>query len=109
MQAVIEVTKWDMDLQPNHTYLLDSDRVHAYIPEGTNEPVYFSKPLRIEVKGRKFKELKINPFKVTTKSTLIEVKGSKGDTYFVDPEKGSCSCSGWKFRGTCKHIKEVLE
>ena len=109
MQAVIEITKWDLDYQPNHTYLLDSDRVHAYIAKGKTEPVYFKNPIRMDMRGRKFQELKINPFKVETKSTLIEVKGSKGDTYYVDPDKGSCSCSGFKFRGTCKHIKEVLK
>lgn len=108
MIAVKEITKWDLDYQPNHTYLLNSDRVHGFIPKGKTEPFYFKNPIRIDMRGRKFKELKINPFKVATKSTLIEVKGSKGDTYFVDPEKGSCSCAGWKFRGTCKHIKDLV-
>lgn len=108
MQAVIEVTKWEMESQPNHTYLLDGDKIMAYIPNGKNEPTYFNRPMRIDQRGRKFTQLKINPFTAQVKSTLIEVKGSKGDTYFVDPEKRSCSCSGFSFRGTCKHIKEVL-
>jgi hypothetical protein len=108
MQAVIEVTKWDMESQPNHTYLLDSDKIHAFIPMGKTEPHYFNTPMKMDMKGRKFQELKINPFKVTTKSTLIEVKGSKGNTYFIDPDKGTCSCSGFKFRGTCKHIKDLV-
>jgi len=109
MQAVIEITKWDLDYQPNHIYLLDSDRVHAFIPKGKTEPFYYKTPIKIDTRGRKFQELKINPFKVKTKSTLIEVKGSKGDTYFIDPDKGSCSCPAHKFRGTCKHIKEVVK
>jgi hypothetical protein len=109
MIAVKEVTKWVMEYQPNHTYLMDSDKAHAYIPLGKTEPVYFTKPLRLDMRGRKFQELKINPFKVETKSSLIEVKGSKGNSYWVDPDKGSCSCPAFKFgKGTCKHIKEVL-
>jgi hypothetical protein len=109
MIAVKEITKWDGESQPNHIYLLDSDRIHAYIPHGKNEPQYFAKPLKMDTRGRKFQELKINPFKVAIKSTLIEVKGSKGDTYYVDPEKGKCSCPAHTFRGTCKHVKEVLK
>jgi hypothetical protein len=109
MQAVIEITKWDMESQPNHTYLLDSDRVHGFIPKGKTEPFYFKNPIRIDMRGRKFQELKINPFKTEIKSTLIEIKGSKGNSYWVDPDKSTCSCPAFKFgKGTCKHIKEVL-
>ena len=109
MQAIKEVTKWDLDFQPNHLYLVDGDKILAFLPFGSKVPTYLSKPLTLDTKGRKFIEEKSHPFLIKSKSTLIEVKGSKGDTYFVDPEKGSCSCSGFKFRGTCKHIKEVLE
>lgn len=110
MQAVIEVTKWEMDSQPNHTYLLDSERIHAFIPKGKTEPHYFNNPIKIDMKGRKFQKLKINPFKVKIKSNLIEVKGSKGNSYWVDPVKGTCSCPAFKFgSGSCKHIKEVLK
>jgi hypothetical protein len=108
MIAVKEVTQWNMDYQPNHTYLLDGDKAHAIISKGKTEPVYFTNPLRLDMRGRKFQELKINPFKVETKSSLIEVKGSKGNSYWVDPDKGSCSCPGFRFKNTCKHIKEVL-
>jgi hypothetical protein len=108
MQAVIEITKWDMESQPNHIYLLDGDKILAYIPNGNTKPTYLNRPMRIDQRGRKFTQLKINPFTAQVKSTLIEVRGSKGDTYFVDPEKGSCSCPAHKFRGTCKHVKDLV-
>lgn len=110
MIAVKEITVWDMDYQPNHTYLLDSDKIIAYIPKGKTEPVYLNRPMKIDQRGRKFQELKISPFKAQVKSTLIEIKGSKGNSYFVDPEKGTCTCPAFKFgKGTCKHTKEVLQ
>jgi hypothetical protein len=109
MKAVQEVTQWDLDYNPNHKYLLDGDRVHAFMARGATEPTYYKTPLRIDTRGRKFMELQVSPFTIQTKSNLIKVMGSKGDTYWVDPDKGSCSCSGFKFRGTCKHIQEVLQ
>lgn len=110
MIAVKEVTQWDMESQPNHTYLLDGDKILAYIPQGKTVPVYLKNPMKMDQRGRKFQELKISPFKAQVKSTLIEIKGSKGNSYFVDPEKGTCTCPAFKFgKGTCKHTKEVLQ
>lgn len=41
-----------------------------------------------------------------TPKVSIEVKGSKGDTYIVTKESGksSCTCPGFSFRRTCKHL-----
>jgi hypothetical protein len=108
MIAVQEVTVWESDIQPNHIYLLDGDRAHAYIAKGTNKVVEFTKPLRLDKKGRKFIELKNNPFSVQVKSVLVKVTGSKGDTYFVDPDNKTCTCNGFTFRGRCKHLDSVI-
>ena len=66
------------------------------------------------------------PFRVINKSTIASidnktveqkdntvktftVKGSKGDSYTVtvSSSKMHCTCSGFQFRKSCKHIKEV--
>lgn len=107
MEAVKEITVWEDNAPINHTYLLDGDKMIAYIRFGDTEPVYFSKPIRIDKRGRKFEKLKTNPFDVRIDSDLIEFKGSKGDTYYVDPVAQTCTCPGFTFRGTCKHVKEL--
>jgi len=66
------------------------------------------------------------PFRVLQKSQIISinnqamehkvteiktftVKGSKGDTYTVTLGSGKshCTCSGFQFRKSCKHVKEA--
>jgi hypothetical protein len=39
----------------------------------------------------------------------VIVQGSKGNTYVVTKENGksSCTCTGFSFRRTCKHIQNV--
>jgi len=107
MEAVREITVWKHHA-PNHTYLLDGANLVAYIKNGTTEPFYFKNPIKgFSRSGRKFEKLKSNPFKVSVKSSLIEVMGSKGSVYYVDPDSKTCTCSGFIFRGACKHIKDL--
>jgi uncharacterized Zn finger protein len=44
---------------------------------------------------------------VFTPSNTKEVKGSKGQTYIINLDENTCTCSGYTFRGACKHIKEL--
>ncbi len=39
----------------------------------------------------------------------VKIKGSKGDEYIVTVGAGkiNCTCSGFQFRRSCKHVKEV--
>ena len=101
------------DSVPNGIYLLDDSKtkMYAFKPRGTGEIKTFKNPIRIDVRGRKFK---INPVQFKTKLKEEEpegrywiVKGSKGDEYKVSEYRGnlSCTCSGFRFRGDCKHIK----
>jgi len=116
MLAVKEVTKWDSEIQANHTYLLDGDKMVAYIKFHKGEPFYFKNPIRIDKRGRKFEELKTSPFKdwakllkahitvTETPSYIKKVAGSKpGVTYEVNTDENTCTCPGFQFRGKCKH------
>lgn len=105
MIALKEITVWADGTTANHTYLLDGDNMVAYIKKGSKDPFYFKRPIKgFSRSGRKFEELKKNPFKVEVKSNLKEVIGSKGEKYFVDEEAKTCTCPGFSFRGKCKHV-----
>lgn len=105
MEAVVETTNWSY---PNHTYLLDGTNLVAYIPTG-GRPVYFKHPIKqFDRRGRTFKRADIKLFRAV-KSNLIEVTGSKGNTYFVDPEARTCTCTGFTYHGKCKHLATIPE
>jgi hypothetical protein len=106
MEAVKEITG---GLFPPHIYLLDGNNLVAYIKQNTKAPFYFKRPIKgFDKRGRKFEKLAKNPFTVEVPTELIAVSGSKGNTYYVDPEAKTCTCPGFAFRGACKHIMELL-
>ena len=113
MQALQEITDWDSHSAPNHVYLLDGTNLVAYIRAGTQEPYYFKSPIRgFSKSGRKFVELKPNPFGAVKEPEVMpwirKVAGSKpGVFYTVNTEERTCTCSGYTFRGACKHVKEL--
>lgn len=109
-QAYRETTVWvDNTSQINHTYWLEGDHMAAYIPHGTGQPVWFKTPIRISRSGRKFEpvsdHLFVDSVSVTAPSTTIQVRGSRGDWYTVDQDLNTCTCPGYTYRGTCKHVK----
>jgi len=107
MEALKETTGGDFH---PHVYLLDGTSLVAFKRYDTGEIKYFKNPIKgFDKRGRKFEVVKPNPFKQKAKSNTIAVQGSKGNTYYVDPDAKTCTCSGFQFRGTCKHIKEVLQ
>lgn len=114
MKWYAEITEWRDDFG-NGIYLLDDakSKMYAYRPSETAPIKTFRSAIRIDIRGRKFK---VNPvqFRVGIKEEqpegrVIEVRGSRGDMYQVSELNGhfSCTCSGFKFRGSCKHIKEL--
>ena len=114
MKWFAEITQWN-DATPNGVYLLDDSKskMYAFKPFGTGTIKVFKNPIRIDIRGRKFK---VNEVQYKTKLREEEpegrvwiVKGSKGDEYKVSELNGnlSCTCSGFKFRGKCKHADSV--
>ena len=59
----------------------------------------------VEVMGAK-----VDYTPVQSTRETITVQGSKGNTYIVTKENGkvSCSCPGYGFRKTCKHVQELV-
>jgi len=108
MEALKEITDWGDHKAPNHTYLLDGTTLVAYIKQGEKEPFFFKNGIKnFSKSGRKFIKADKQLFGSTAKTNLIEINGSKGNVYFVDKETKTCTCLGFTFRGTCKHIGEV--
>ncbi len=107
MQAYKEITDW---ATPNHTYLLDGNNLIAYIKAGETAPFYFKNPIKgFDKRGRKFLELTDNPFEVKVSSSLREVQGSKGNSYFVNDAERTCTCPGFTYRGKCNHVETLSE
>ena len=118
-----EVTEWKgvEYRQPNHVYLMSGDRIVAMSRWGESPPEYFRNPARLDRRGRKFIEIKKNPWRFDLKILVSEeekprgqgweVRGSKGDVYTVSLMDGrwSCTCPGSMFRGTCRHITELAQ
>ena len=114
MKWFAETTDWK-DTIKNGIYLLDDSKskMYAFRSPVTNSIKVFRNPIRMDMRGRKFM---VNPVQFPTQVAEPEpegrvwtVTGSKGDTYQVNEVRGnwSCTCSGFKFRGECKHVKEL--
>jgi len=93
----------------NHTYLLDDSKtkVYGYVKEGTKNLEMFKVPKSFSTKGRILKVIKETFGYVEKKeSSRIEVSGSKGNKYYIEKNgnKFTCTCPGFTYRNTCKHI-----
>ena len=100
MQAVVETTGGEF---PAHTYLLDGNTLVAYVKANETEPFYFKNPIKgFDRRGRKFTPGNINLFTIKKASNERTVIGSRGQTYTVTAE--SCTCPGFTYRATCKHM-----
>ena len=53
-----EVSQWDADYNCNHTYLLNGDKIIAYIKQGDNQVNIMKSQMRIDKRYRKF--IKVN-------------------------------------------------
>lgn len=92
-----------------HTYLVDGTKLLAYIKVNTVEPEYFTTPLRFDRRGRKFDRVSSSVFQQQVQDHRVKVEGSKGNVYFVDVAEGTCTCPGYTYHGTCKHVKALIK
>jgi len=105
MEALRETTGGQF---PAHTYLLDGTKLVAYIKVSETKPFYFKNGIKhFDKRGRQFEKVDAGQFKAKKASNLIEIKGSKGNSYFVNAEDNTCTCPGYTFRGACKHVAEI--
>jgi hypothetical protein len=104
------------DTVPNGIYLLDDakTKMYAFRP-ASGEIKTFKNFIRIDTRGRRFV---VNPVQFKTDLQEPEpegrswtVRGSKGDEYRVSELNGnySCTCSGFRFRGGCKHVEGIRQ
>ena len=117
LQILKETTVWNSDYKiRNHTYLLDDDKIIAYAVFGGDEIRFSPSKMKIDKRGRKFEfsnhsGLKkiLNSQKPETGVRTFKIT-SKDKTYFVSikHDKNSCTCTGYTFRGKCKHIDAVV-
>jgi hypothetical protein len=109
-QAYREITAWaDGNTAINHTYLLDGDKMLAYIRQGTDDEFWFKNPIRISRSGRRFQLVEPNLFSGIggqVRNTQ-EVQGSGGAVYIVNLDDKTCTCPGYTYRGACKHTKQL--
>lgn len=115
MKFLQEVTVWADPAIVNHLYVMtdSKDKMIAFKHASSAEFKVFKAPIRIDTRGRKFKEV-ANTFGFTVAEPEVEgrvhrVMGSRGEEYVVSELAGrySCSCSGFKFRGKCKHAEMI--
>lgn len=116
MKAYQEITDWKDNIA-NGVYFMDDSKskMYAYVRPGDSVAKEFKHPIRIDTRGRKFKVVS-NTFgyvppteAVVSANPTWTVAGSKGDKYIVEKVGTvyNCTCSGFKFRGACRHITEV--
>ena len=113
MKVLREVTEWATRIQPNHVYLVEGDKIVAYQPHGTGSVVHFEHRVRLDRARRRFCEEPVDAalwgISVEQPAHIVSVAGSRGATYEVNLEEGSCTCSGYQFRGRCKHLALAQE
>ena len=102
MEAVVETTGGQFHA---HTYLLDGNTLVAYVKVNETEAFYFKNPIKgFDKRGRKFQPGNKNLFTKEKAQNGRTVIGSSGQTYTVTAQ--SCTCPGYTYRGTCKHMAE---
>ena len=106
IEILQEVTDWGKYKVNNGVYHINgAGKLIAYQRNKDSEVQVLNVPSNQFSKSRR-KFIKIGERAEELASHIVKVEGSKGNVYLVDTEKMTCTCPGFTFRGTCKHIKE---
>lgn len=119
-EIIHEVSDWKVDFRvPNHTYLLnDSGGIIAYALYGGNEiRLMKNGSIKLDKRNRKFVKTNHSGLAKLIKNEKPEVgvrrfKVKSGDreyTILIKDGGYSCTCTGYNFRGKCKHIEAVAK
>ena len=113
MKVLREITEWATDIQPNHVYLVEGDKIIAYQPFGQGSVQHFTHRARLDRARRKFCEEPLDAalwgVSAEQPAHIVTVQGSRGASYEVNLEEGTCTCSGYRCRGRCKHLAAASE
>ena len=105
MKLMQEITVFAGAKMPNHSYMLnDAGIAVGYRKFSAGEVVRFRTPLKIDIRGRQFRLVDDLGSDAPVSSNIVEVAGSGNNVYSVDLDRKQCSCTGFSFRGTCRHI-----
>lgn len=96
IEILQEVTDWGKYPVSNGVYHVN-DAGHLVQHNDT----VFKNPLKGFSKSRR-KFIKIGEREEVLSDNVITVQGSNGKVYYI--EDGKCTCPGFKFRGSCKHV-----
>jgi len=117
LEILKETTVWSDGSNANHTYLLDGSKIVAYAKCSDNSVQVLRTQIKIDKRYRTFIKTKHFGLQNLIKSTptksntrVFKVK-SKEKEYFVELSdyNYTCTCTGFNFRGKCKHIDAVAK
>ena len=114
-----ETTVWDCDFQANHTYLLDNKgKIIAHAVHGGDKlmisksgNIKLDKRYRTFVRSNHSGLAKLIKTEKPAFGVRVFLVKSKEKQYTVELSNSaySCTCTGYNFRGKCKHITAVAE
>ena len=117
LEILKETTVWSDGSNANHTYLLDGTKIVAYAKYSDNTVQVLKSQIKIDKRYRTFVKTKHPGLEKLIKNTtpksntrVFKVQ-SKEKEYFVELSdyNYSCTCTGFNFRGKCKHIDAVAK
>jgi hypothetical protein len=117
LEILKETTVWSDGSNANHTYLLDGSKIIAYAKYSDNSVQVLRTQIKIDKRYRTFIKTKHFGLENIIKSSptksnirVFKIK-SKTKEYFVELSdyNYTCTCTGFSFRGKCKHITAVAK